>query len=96
MTPATKCKLRLLQLESMKDSLSMEEEFITNQEQLKPQEDKNEEDWFTIDDSLGLPMIVGNLEKIIDENHGIVLLSMDPKYHVNILSLVETFKRLKK
>ena len=43
-TPHTKCKLRLLKQERIKDYLLMEEEFIRNQERLKPQEEKNEEE----------------------------------------------------
>eukprot|EP00959_Pyramimonas_sp_CCMP1952_P358229 7500947-Pyramimonas_sp.AAC.1 len=43
-TPNSKCKLRLLKLERVKDYLLMEEEFVNNQERLKPQEEKNEED----------------------------------------------------
>lgn len=42
-TPNTKCKLRLLKLERVKDYLLMEEEFVANQERLRPQEEKNEE-----------------------------------------------------
>jgi hypothetical protein len=43
-TPSTKCKLRLLKLERIKDYLLMEHEFVQNQEQLKPQDERNEED----------------------------------------------------
>ena len=43
-TPNAKCKLRLLKLERIKDWLLMEEEFVANQERLKPQEERNEED----------------------------------------------------
>lgn len=43
-TPTAKCKLRLLKLERVKDWLLMEEEFVANQERLKPQEERNEED----------------------------------------------------
>jgi len=39
-TPHTRCRLRLLKLERIKDYLLMEEEFISNQERLKPQEEK--------------------------------------------------------
>jgi len=35
-TPATKCKLRLLKLDRVKDYLLMEEEFVAGQERLKP------------------------------------------------------------
>ena len=41
-TPHAKCRLRLLKLERVKDFLLMEEEFIRNQEVLKPQEERNE------------------------------------------------------
>ena len=41
-TPHTRCRLKLLKLEHIKDYLLMEEEFIKNQERLKPQEEKQE------------------------------------------------------
>ena len=88
-TPVTKCKLRLLKLERIKDYLLMEEEYVTNQERLKPQEEKNEEDRTKVDDLRGTPMSVGNLEEIIDENHAIVSSSTGPEYYVNILSFVD-------
>merc|ERR1711913_131261 len=65
-TPHTKCRLRLLKQERIKDYLLMEEEFIRNQERLKPQEEKNEEERSKVDDLRGTPMSVGNLEEIID------------------------------
>ena len=43
-TPNAKCKLRLLKLERIKDYLLMEEEFVHNQERLKPQDNKENED----------------------------------------------------
>ncbi|KAJ8534606.1 hypothetical protein K7X08_016334 [Anisodus acutangulus] len=55
-TPLTKCKLRLLKLERIKDYLLMEEEFVANQEILKPQEEKTEEDRSKVDDLRGSPM----------------------------------------
>ena len=39
--PVSKCRLRLLRQERVKDYLLMEEEFIKNQELLKPQEEKH-------------------------------------------------------
>lgn len=54
-TPASKCKLRLLKLERIKDYLLMEEEFVTNQERFKPQEEKNEEDRSKVRPFLRLP-----------------------------------------
>ena len=49
-TPHTKCKLKLLKQERIKDYLLMEEEFIRNQERLKPQDEKNEEERSKVDD----------------------------------------------
>ena len=43
-TPNAKCKLRLLKLERIKDYLLIEEEFVANQERLKPADQKIEED----------------------------------------------------
>ncbi|KAL5729302.1 TATA box-binding protein-like protein 2 [Ranunculus cassubicifolius] len=72
-----------------RDYLLMEEEFVSNQERLKPQEDKNEEDRSKVDDLRGSPMSVGNLEELIDENHAIVSSSVGPEYYVGILSFVD-------
>jgi 26S proteasome regulatory subunit T2 len=88
-TPLTKCKLRLLKLERIKDYLLMEEEFVANQERLKPQEEKVEEDRSKVDDLRGSPMSVGSLEELIDENHAIVSSSVGPEYYVGILSFVD-------
>merc|ERR1712025_1499465 len=77
-TPHTKCRLRLLKQERIKDYLLMEEEFIRNQERLKPQEEKNEEERSKVDDLRGTPMSVGSLEEIIDDNHAIVPLLSAP------------------
>ena len=38
--PYTKCRLRLLKMERIKDYLLMEEEYIKNQERMKPQDEK--------------------------------------------------------
>lgn len=88
-TPHTKCKLRLLKQERIKDYLLMEEEFIRNQERLKPQEEKNEEERSKVDDLRGTPMNVGNLEEIIDDNHAIVSTSAGSETYVSILSFVD-------
>merc|ERR1711881_132690 len=73
----------------MGDYLLMEEEFIRNQERLKPQEEKNEEERSKVDDLRGTPMSVGNLEEIIDDNHAIVSTSMGSEHYVPILSFVD-------
>ncbi|XP_008477211.1 26S proteasome regulatory subunit 4-like [Diaphorina citri] len=88
-TPHTKCRLKLLKLERIKDYLLMEEEFIRNQERLKPQEEKNEEERSRVDDLRGTPMSVGTLEEIIDDNHAIVSTSVGSEHYVSILSFVD-------
>mmetsp|Transcript_11665 Transcript_11665/g.35140 ORF Transcript_11665/g.35140 Transcript_11665/m.35140 type:complete len:446 (+) Transcript_11665:31-1368(+) len=88
-TPHMNCKLRLLKLERIKDYLLMEEEFIQNQERLKPQEDRNKEEQEKVDELRGSPMAVGTLEEIIDDNHAIVSSAVGPEYYVSILSFVD-------
>jgi len=87
--PLSKCRLRLLKLERVKDYLLMEEEFVASQERLHPSEDKTEEDRSKVDDLRGTPMSVGSLEEIIDESHAIVSSSVGPEYYVGILSFVD-------
>jgi 26S proteasome regulatory subunit T2 len=67
----------------------MEEEFLKNQERLKPQEEKNAEERTKVDDLRGSPMHVGTLEEIIDDNHAIVSSAVGPEYYVTILSFVD-------
>lgn len=50
----------------------MEQEFIQNQERLKPQEERQEEERAKVDELRGTPMAVGSLEEIIDDQHAIV------------------------
>ena len=88
-TPHTRCRLKLLKMERIKDYLLMEEEFIKNQERLKPQEEKQEEERSKVDDLRGTPMSVGNLEEIIDDNHAIVSTSVGSEHYVSILSFVD-------
>lgn len=88
-TPHTRCRLKLLKLERIKDYLLMEEEFIRNQERLKPQEEKQEEERSKVDDLRGTPMSVGSLEEIIDDNHAIVSTSVGSEHYVSILSFVD-------
>ncbi|CAE7803038.1 RPT2B, partial [Symbiodinium microadriaticum] len=86
--PTSKCKLRLLKLERIKDFLLMEEEFIRNQEILRPREEQNESERAKVEELRGTPMAVGTLEEIIDDNHAIVASSMGPEYYVTIMSFV--------
>ncbi|CAJ0905985.1 10578_t:CDS:10 [Entrophospora sp. SA101] len=87
--PTTRCHLKLLKMERIKDYLLMEEEFVQNQERLKPQEEKAQEERIRVDDLRGSPMGVGTLEEIIDDDHAIVSSSTGPEYYVNILSFVD-------
>ncbi|CAG8712861.1 11141_t:CDS:2, partial [Dentiscutata erythropus] len=84
--PTTRCRLKLLKMERIKDYLLMEEEFVQNQERLKPQEEKAQEERTRVDDLRGSPMGVGSLEEIIDDDHAIVSSSTGPEYYVSILS----------
>jgi 26S proteasome regulatory subunit T2 len=90
--PTTRCRLRLLKMERVKDYLLLEEEFIQNQERLKPEvttQDKHEEDRSKVDDLRGSPMAVGTLEEIIDDDHAIISTASGPEYYVSIMSVVD-------
>jgi 26S proteasome regulatory subunit T2 len=90
--PTTRCRLKMLKMERIKDYLLLEEEFITNQERLRPEnarEEKNEEDRSKVDDLRGSPMAVGTLEEIIDDDHAIVSTSSGPEFYVSIMSFVD-------
>jgi len=87
--PISKCKLRQLRLERIKDFLLLEEEFLQNQEAVKPRQEKEEEEKTKVDELRGSPMGVGSLEEIIDDNHAIVSSAVGPEYYVNILSFVD-------
>lgn len=67
----------------------MEEEFIKNQERLKPQDEKKEEERSVVDQLRGTPMLVGSLEEIIDENHAIVSPHAGSEYYVSMMSFVD-------
>ena len=79
-------------MDRIKDYLLLEEEFILNQERLKPEstrEDKNEEDRTKVDDLRGTPMAIGTLEEIIDDDHAIISSASGPEYYVSIMSFVD-------
>lgn len=86
--PSSKCKLRLLKLDRVKDFLLMEEEFIRNHEVFKPHEERDQEEREKMEELRGSPLGVGTLEELIDDNHAIVSSSVGPEYYVNILSVV--------
>lgn len=87
--PTSKCKLRLLKLERISDYLKMEEEFIKNQEVLKPKKDSDAKEHEKVEEIRGTPMSIGTLEEIIDDTHAIVSSTHGPEYYVNIMSFVD-------
>ena len=80
--PVSKCKLRLLRLERIKDFLLLEEEFLSNQAARKPREQQDEEDKSKVDEIRGSPMSVGSIEEVIDEQHAIISSPNGPEYYV--------------
>ncbi|KAI9461686.1 P-loop containing nucleoside triphosphate hydrolase protein [Lactarius psammicola] len=90
--PTTRCRLKLLKNERIKDYLLLEEEFIQNQERLKPEstrEEKHEDELSQVDALRGTPLAVGTLEEIIDDEHAIISTASGPEYYVSILSFVD-------
>ncbi|ODQ64719.1 26S proteasome subunit P45 [Nadsonia fulvescens var. elongata DSM 6958] len=87
--PNTRCKLKLLKMERIKDHLLLEEEFVQNQELLKPLDDKIAEERARIDELRGSPMGVGTLEELIDDDHAIVSATSGTEYYVSIMSFVD-------
>ena len=71
-TPSSKCKLRMLKLDRVKDFLLLEEEFIRNHEVFKPSEERDQEEREKLEELRGSPLGVGSLEELIDDNHAIV------------------------
>ena len=86
--PTSKCKLRLLKLERIKDYLLMEQEFIQNQEVFKPHEEKDKEERDKMEEIRGSPLAVGSLEEMIDDTHAIISSSVGPEYYVSVMSFV--------
>lgn len=87
--PTKRSRLRLLRLERIKDHLLLEEEFVQNQENLRPAEDKIAEERSKVDEMRGSPLSLGTLEELIDDDHAIVSSSSGPEYYVSIRSFVD-------
>lgn len=104
--PNKACKLRLLRLERIKDCLIVEEEFfaaITRDESTAAaaaaaagsaavQESQLETEMKKVDDLRGMPMDVGTLEEVIDDQHAIVNLGGHLEFYVPIMSFVDKEK----
>ncbi|WRT68458.1 uncharacterized protein IL334_005434 [Kwoniella shivajii] len=86
--PTTRCKLKMLKMERIKDYLLMEEEFVANQAS-QSGEDRTAADRSRVDELRGSPMGVGSLEEIIDDDHAIVSVGNGPEYYVGIMSFVD-------
>lgn len=87
-TPHSKCQLRLLKLERVKDWLTMEEEFINNCEALSTREQTQEDQRKRLEEIRGQTMLVGTLDEMIDDDHAIVSRSMQD-FYVPIASFVD-------
>ena len=87
--PHSKCRLRLMREDRVKDYLLMEEEFIKNQERLKPIDESRQREMLEIDKLRGMPLKVGDLEEIIDDDHAIVAPHSGLEYYTPILSIVD-------
>uniref|UniRef100_A0A6A7G6K5 26S proteasome regulatory subunit 4 homolog n=1 Tax=Hirondellea gigas TaxID=1518452 RepID=A0A6A7G6K5_9CRUS len=91
-TPLTKCKLRQLRLERIKDYLLLEQDFVREQEsesEAKGDDTKEDEERNKLEELRGPVMSVGHIEEIIDDNHAIVSSNAGPQYYVNMLSFVD-------
>ncbi|TXT04909.1 hypothetical protein VHUM_03992 [Vanrija humicola] len=86
--PTTRCKLKMLKMERIKDYLLMEEEFVASQA-ISAGEDRTAADRTRVDELRGAPMGVGSLEEIIDDDHAIVSSGNGPEYYVGIMSFVD-------
>lgn len=62
---------------------------MTNQDRLRPRDEKNQEERVKVDDLRGSPMSIGTLEELVDDNHAIVSTSMGPEFYVSIMSFVD-------
>jgi 26S proteasome regulatory subunit T2 len=87
--PTTRCKLKLLKSDRIKDYLLLEEEYVQNQELLRPAEEKLVEERVRVEDLRGSPMNVGKMEEIIDDDHCIISTTNGPEYYVSIMSFVD-------
>ncbi len=78
-----------MKLERVLDFLLMEREFITNQEVLRPKEAAERVDTTKLDALRDMPMQVGCLEELVDDNHAIISTPHGPDLYVCILSVVD-------
>jgi len=94
--PVTKCKLRELRLERVKDYLLIQKAYAQRQEIFlkekadgDPDADKTAQLRKQVEDMRGASMTLGTLEELVDDGHAIVSSNVGLKYYVNILSFVD-------
>jgi len=89
--PTTRCKLKMLKMERIKDYLLLEEEFVANQARLQPAstEDRTAAERADVDRLRGTPMAIGTLEEIIDDDHAIISTGGGGESYVPIMSFVD-------
>jgi len=95
-TPTKACLLKQLRLERCKDWLLVEEEFLTSISNKKNESTTMEDGGLSqyeaeirkVDNLRGMPMTVGTLEEIVDDQHAIVSIS-GSNYYVLIFSFVD-------
>lgn len=88
-TPTNVNKLKKYRLERIHDWLIMEHEFITNQENFYPFEERKKKEEDRLDKHMGSPLMVGTLQEIIDDSHCIVSSTHTGETYVSILSIVD-------
>lgn len=85
-TPATKCKLKLLKSKKMMSYLILEKQLLSLVESCP--HDKNGSRML-VDQFRGSPLSIGTLEEFIDDNHAIVSSALGLDYYVSIMSFVD-------
>lgn len=96
--PTLKCRLKLNRQLRVKDYLLIEQEFVNSQEKYKTDLEKKKEgteeeeismEKKQVEKMRGTPLLIGTLEEIVDENHGIVSSQPGIEYYVPIPSFVD-------
>ena len=87
--PATKCKLRYVQLQRVYDYLQIENEYIKNRIEAKKNEVANEKDEITIESIRGSPLTICTVEEIIDDDNVIISIKGILEYLVGVASFVD-------
>ncbi|KAK8813851.1 hypothetical protein WA556_000422, partial [Blastocystis sp. ATCC 50177/Nand II] len=88
-TPATKCKLRLLQLQRVYDYLQVENAYIKNRTEAKKEDGLPEENELTIESIRGSPLTISTVEEIVDDDHVIISIRGILEYLVGVASFVD-------